>query len=334
MDKISIIIPLYNVEKYLRKCLNSIINQTYKNIEIILVDDGSTDESPAICDEYAKKDNRIKVIHKANSGVSSARNLGMRESTGDYIVFVDSDDYVSNDFCEVLYKGLKENDCDISCIGYNVVDVYDNITSSSSQITDLEDNEVVVFNDKEIIKELLEQRILKNFSCRLYKKDVLIDYQEGINYEDIVFSVKVFMNCKRLVYTNKCCYNYLVRNNSLTTKRSEKDLLDFFNAIYERYEIIRKNYPEFMLFNIKSLILSTLALSVQNISIERKYDTVNEKIDTLISIVNKYVQFNEKELLYMLNDYQKAAVYLMQYNVELYYNMLEERQNLKESGKI
>ena len=109
MDKlISVIVPIYNVEKYLTKCIESIINQTYKNLEIILVDDGSPDKSPIICDEYAKKDNRIKVIHKKNGGLSDARNYGMSLATGEYISFIDSDDYVTDDYIMTLYS-LIEN---------------------------------------------------------------------------------------------------------------------------------------------------------------------------------------------------------------------------------
>ena len=113
---ISIIVPIYNVEKYLKKCIDSIINQTYKNLEIILVDDGSPDNCGKICDEYAKKDNRIKVIHKENGGVSSARNVGVENATGEYIGFVDSDDYIEKDMYEVLINNLKKENADISII--------------------------------------------------------------------------------------------------------------------------------------------------------------------------------------------------------------------------
>lgn len=107
-DLISVIVPVYNVEKYLHKCINSILNQTYKNLEIILIDDGSTDNSGKICDEYALKDNRIKVIHKENGGLSSARNAGLDICSGDYIGFVDSDDYIAEDMYEYLYVNLKK----------------------------------------------------------------------------------------------------------------------------------------------------------------------------------------------------------------------------------
>ena len=112
MDKISVVVPVYNVEKYLRKCIDSIINQTYKNLEIILVDDGSPDKCGEICDEYAKKDNRVKVIHKKNAGVSSARNDGIDNATGEYIIFVDSDDWLEDNAIEIMVDKLNEYDYD------------------------------------------------------------------------------------------------------------------------------------------------------------------------------------------------------------------------------
>ena len=113
-DLVSVIVPIYKVEKYLGKCVDSIINQTYKNLEIILVDDGSPDNSGKICDEYAKKDNRIKVIHKENGGLSSARNAGLDVATGEFIAFVDSDDRIHLDFVEKLYRAIKEENADIA----------------------------------------------------------------------------------------------------------------------------------------------------------------------------------------------------------------------------
>ena len=111
--KISVIVPVYNVEKYLTKCVDSIMNQTYKDLEIILVDDGSTDNSGKICDEYVKKDKRFKVIHKKNGGLSDARNVGIKNSTGEYLSFIDSDDYIDNDMIECLYNACIKNNADI-----------------------------------------------------------------------------------------------------------------------------------------------------------------------------------------------------------------------------
>ncbi|MGZ5551627.1 MAG: glycosyltransferase family 2 protein, partial [Nitrososphaeraceae archaeon] len=122
-DKISIIIPVYNGVKYLPKCIDSVLNQTYKNLEIILVDDGSTDESGKICDTYSLKDNRIKVVHKQNGGLSDARNTGLKIATSEYIGFVDSDDFIESDMYEILLKTLYAYDADIvQCASYKIID--------------------------------------------------------------------------------------------------------------------------------------------------------------------------------------------------------------------
>ena len=120
-DLISIVVPIYNVEKYLEKCINSIIIQTYKNIEIILVNDGSTDSSGKICDIYLKIDKRIKVVHKKNGGLSDARNVGIENAKGKYIAFIDSDDFLDSDFIEILYNLIIEYNADVSCCKCNVI---------------------------------------------------------------------------------------------------------------------------------------------------------------------------------------------------------------------
>ena len=123
--KISVIVPIYNVEKYLEKCINSIVFQTYKNIEILLIDDGSTDKSSYICEEWKKRDSRINVVHKANGGLSDARNCGLNIASGEYVCFIDSDDYIENDYIEKLYKILIENKLRVSQCGINYINEND-----------------------------------------------------------------------------------------------------------------------------------------------------------------------------------------------------------------
>ncbi|MBQ4243839.1 MAG: glycosyltransferase, partial [Clostridia bacterium] len=140
MDLISVIVPVYKTEKYLDRCVNSIVNQTYKNLEIILVDDGSPDRCPELCDRWAEKDNRIKVIHQENGGMSAARNAGLRIAKGDYIGFVDSDDWIDNDMYEYLYILLINNQADYSTINYDIKKRETDRTENQNECINLLDN--------------------------------------------------------------------------------------------------------------------------------------------------------------------------------------------------
>ena len=156
---ISVIVPIYQVEKYIDKCLESIIKQTYRKLEIILIDDGSKDNSGKICDYYAMKDHRINVIHKPNEGVSKARNLGIEKSSGQYICFVDADDYISENYIEELYRLCIENDAEISICG--VINIKENIIKEKSKKIEK------VWNSNQAIKELFEE---KYFYCVMWAK--------------------------------------------------------------------------------------------------------------------------------------------------------------------
>ena len=223
---ISVIVPVYNVEKYLNRCVDSIINQTYSNLEIILVDDGSKDLSPKICDELAKKDNRIKVIHKENGGVSQARNCGISVANGDFIAFVDSDDWLELDMYEKLIQKQEENNYDVVLCGFNLA--YDN------EKFNVEEKSLNNFCKTKDITYLLRHENLKlernsysttnNINCYsiriLYKKEVLktLRFKENLNYmEDVRFLVELFLNKNIAVgCINDCLYNYYIRQSSLS----------------------------------------------------------------------------------------------------------------------
>ena len=170
-DLISVIIPVYNVEKYLKECLDSVINQTHKNIEIILIDDGSTDNSGKICDEYRKKDDRIIVIHKSNEGLSSARNDGLIHAKGKYIQFIDSDDYVNRDMLEITYSIIKKYNADVVTFSHYIL-------NDGKAICDCSKEEKVL-NKMEAMKELLLDNKIRNYSWeKLWKKELFQDIKE------------------------------------------------------------------------------------------------------------------------------------------------------------
>ena len=153
-DLISIIIPVYKVEKYIYKCIDSVLNQTYKNLEIILVDDGSPDKCPEICEEYAKKDNRIKIIHKKNGGLSDARNAGLKVATGKYIGFVDSDDYIEKDMYQVLYNNIIKTNSDISIVNLKEVKENEIIENNVK-----DEQNTIEYTKLEGLKKLIENKI-------------------------------------------------------------------------------------------------------------------------------------------------------------------------------
>ena len=245
---ISIIIPIYKVEKYLNNCLDSIINQTYRNLEIILVDDGSPDNCPNICDEYAKKDSRIVVIHKENGGLSSARNAGLDVCTGDYISFIDSDDFVSKGFIKVLYDSLTINKADISECEFS-----DFVDSEQDTIdnTDLnnKDNSIdsKVYSSREMQLNLLNDAYVNHVVVwnKLYKKSLFenIRFPNGKVHEDEYVTYKVFSEAKAIVYINKQLYYYRKSSNSITGSNFSAKRLVVLDA-YEEKKVFYKEDSE------------------------------------------------------------------------------------------
>ncbi|WP_413854238.1 glycosyltransferase family 2 protein [Candidatus Ruminimicrobium bovinum] len=225
---ISVIIPVYNVEKYLSRCIDSVINQTYKNLEIILIDDGSTDNSGKICDEYAIKDNRIKVIHKQNGGVSSARNIGLDVAKGNYIGFVDSDDYIENDMYEILYELLVRNQTDISCCNKFVLKKNKFVVSESFPTKD----GILSFDD--VLNDSKHDFYIWN---KLFNKNLIgnVRFNEQLTLgEDLLFTYQVLQKIRNIAFYKEAKYYYCDNSNSITRIRVFKK--EYINQIlfYEK----------------------------------------------------------------------------------------------------
>lgn len=239
MCKISIIVPVYNVEKYLKKCIESILLQTLKDIEIILVDDGSTDDSGRICDEFANMDSRIKVLHKKNGGLSDARNVGINHAEGEYLGFIDSDDYIDNDMYEFLYSNAKKYDADMSTCGiYNV--------HKGKETEKLPEYSKLV-NKKEAIELVLDGKLLvANAVSKLYRKELFksIRYPNGIIGEDAAVILKILDCCDKIHVDTSQKYFYYHREGSITSRSFTKKDLDIINVWEENELWINKNYPE------------------------------------------------------------------------------------------
>lgn len=212
---------------YLERCVNSILNQTYRNIEIILIDDGSSDKCPMMCDAYAKQDARINVIHKKNGGLSDARNAGLDIATGEYIAFVDSDDWIENDFIETLYRNAKTANADISIIGCTLV--WDN--GKRKMLS--HDKGYYIFDKENAIRELLGQ---KKFSCmvcqKMYKNKIFnnLRFPIGKFYEDVAISLPTFLAAEKVVTSGKAGYNYYQRSDSIVNSKFDKRKLYFLDC--------------------------------------------------------------------------------------------------------
>ena len=236
---ISLIVPIYNVEKFLPSCIESIMRQTYKNIEIILVDDGSPDSCPQICDEYAEKDERIRVIHQKNKGLSGARNTGIANAQGEYLVFVDSDDTVEPTMVEDLYTYATENDCAIVACGRNYV------FEDGQVICKITDETSKVYNFEDAMHEMNTFTLFDMSAwAKIYKKELFesIRFPEGKLSEDYYIAYKLFDMAQSIGYVAKPLYNYLQRQSSIS--RNKKINHDFAYAAKEQMDFLDSKYPE------------------------------------------------------------------------------------------
>ena len=249
-DLISLIVPIYNVEGYLRKCIDSILVQTYNNLEILLVNDGSPDSSGIICDEYAKKDPRIKVIHKENGGLSDARNKGLDIAVGNYIGFVDGDDYIEPDMYQTLYHLIKEYNTDLSMISYN--NVKNGITRPR-----VNTNTIRIFEKMEALQSIIIDKEIQSYVWnKLYKAEILQDirFPIGIMYEDVSTMLKIFKKMNNIVYFETPKYNYVFRENSIVNDYSHQKQEDCLSVVIDNYYEVEE-FPDLDKYRCYSVIL-------------------------------------------------------------------------------
>jgi len=267
-------VPIYNVENYLRKCIDSIINQTYNNLEIILVDDGSPDNCGKICDEYAEVDSRIKVIHKENGGLSDARNVGIDVATGKYIAFIDSDDYIDKCFIEYLCTLCKKNDAYIAECDF--VKFYDDKIEIIN-----DEKEEFIFNNKEMINRIYnEESYIKTVIVwnKLYKTSLFKDirFPKGKIHEDEFTTYKLYWNSNnRIAVTNKKLYYYRYNQESIMGSKFSLRRLDYIQALEERLKFF-KNKNQIDLYD-KTLELYAYRL-IEYYNLIKKY-VANSKIE-------------------------------------------------------
>lgn len=239
-DKISIIVPVYNVELYLEKCIETLVNQTYRNLEIILVDDGSPDNCPQICDEWAKRDKRINVIHKENGGLSDARNAGLQISTGEYISFVDSDDLINRNYIWALYYSMQSNDAEIAACDVKEFYVDNEIDTNKMEIETVKE-----YMPGEALEQLISGVGVRAVAWNKMYKRVLLEkefFPKGRFHEDEFFTYRIIDKAKKIVYVDSVLYYYRQRQGSIMTTVSIKHV-DALEAFVERLYFLKQKYP-------------------------------------------------------------------------------------------
>lgn len=311
MEKISVIVPVYNVENYLNKCIDSIINQSYENLEIILVDDGSTDSSGYICDQYKEKDSRIIVLHKINGGLSDARNCGLEVASGDYIGFVDSDDYINRKFYEVLYEGMKKTESKVAIA--NICHEFPDKMQRTNYKT------AVLKSTKQFFDVCIVGELMMSVCNKLFCKDLLLgkSFKKGKKYEDIYFFPDWVFDVRTACICEGAKYHYIERVGSITQSKFTPSMMDKIDASINLLTSIERNLPEQKIYGEFTLWWSCKSL-LEMILLEN--DLKNKKEEKIIrSYLLKMSFLIVKNPL--LSFKQKLATFILLGNKDLYFKL-------------
>lgn len=318
VPKVSIIIPVYNVEKYLRRCVDSVLNQTYKNLEIILVDDGSPDGCPAICDEYTLQDKRIKVIHKGNGGSSSARNAALNSDLlGEFVTFLDSDDWIEPDMYEYMLSLVDNYDAD-------VVEIKLQLAFSDNEKHIQSPEQIQVFWGEQILNEYMEVTTRKGgFSCciDLFKKEIIgnVRFREGKKCEDMDFKYLVLSQAKRYVKSNQVKYYYFQHGISISTGGLTKKDYEIYEAseiLYnltknEDYGTIRKNGKISLAKAPLSILAKMAYYGIADNSLSKK------------EVLKMWMPLHRKNLLILINSHIRISRKILSVLLAINYTLTE-----------
>jgi len=298
--KISIIVPVYKVEQYIHKCIDSILMQNFENFELILVDDGSPDICGEICDRYADKDKRIKVIHKENGGLSSARNAGLEIAKGDYIGFVDSDDWIEPDMYELLYGMCAEHRCDVAICSSQI--------HYSNKIVISSNHPFIIHDRNTAMKTMLEGKLYDEVVwTKLFKRNLLEDikFPVGMSYEDTAFTYKVIHKCKKVCFIGEPKYHYIKRDNSMMDRAVKEVKIDSVLIYDEMCKFMERYYKE--LYSLVILKLGNCSMVVLNlISMSGRFNEHKVKYYKVIGILNNYFYKTMS-----LKEYGKSVKFLL-----------------------
>lgn len=309
-DLVSVIVPIYKVEDYIHRCVDSILGQSYENLEVILVDDGSPDNCGAICDEYGLKDRRVKVIHRENGGLSAARNSGLEIVTGKYIMFVDSDDWLDLDTIQYLYQIIKEHRADVSAVG--LLSVFDGTEPEKN----IYSNKVKIYDKKQALETFLFNGQLSPCACgKLWKSNLWLKvrFPEGKLFEDQFTIYKILDEIERSVLSENKMYFYFKREGSIGHSEFSKRTYDLHDAIGDEYNYIINKYPE----TESNLIVAYITWEIVfiNMMIRSEY-----KDDQIVNKVRKIARKNIRKCMSCeyINRTRKIQIALFAYIYPLY----------------
>ncbi len=308
--KISVIVPCYNVEEYVEKCLQSLANQTYKNLEIIVVNDGSTDSTKAIIDRFCEGRDNFIVVDKQNGGLSSARNEGFKYATGELIGFVDSDDFVDADMYEHLYNNMQKEGADLSICGkYR----YENDVATPMQ----KEGIYLSMTGEQALKTLLMGNPYQNEAWdKLYKRELFdnLRFPEGKQYEDSAIMYRIMHACNKVVYDSTPKYYYLIRGSSITGANFSPKRMDYFEAGKKCLDYVQANCPQ--LTDYAAFRYVSIGLFLARDIILSKSDKFDDYLKAILSDVKKYSRMAEKSGLFTKK--QKVQLALLSINTSLY----------------
>lgn len=292
----SVIVPVYNVEQYLDECVKSLIQQTYRNMEIILVDDGSTDLSGMMCDEYAKMDNRIHITHKKNGGQSSARNEGLKQAKGDYILYVDSDDYISPDFLELMEQQLSIQPYDM--IIAKIVNFTD---GSNIKMKHIQKGNICLSPEQALENAYYQNLFDVSNGAKVIKSNIANEcpFQEGMIYEDFKNMYKLISKCDSVLYMSEPRYFYRQRVNSTMNSSFDNRKWILIDIARENLDFVKENYPNIIEAAVRRYVYSNFHILGRVIRIDNLYEESEKLRDNILTykrniLMNRRVCLKEK----------------------------------------
>jgi len=334
--KISIIVAVYNAEKYLHYCVESLINQTYKDIEIILVDDGSTDHSLPLCDDYAKKYDFIRVFHKENGGQSSARNLGIEKAEGDYLSFVDSDDMLHPQFCEIMVNVLNQTGLNIVACMRNKYDSYEKII-----VKDVEPSFKILDTKDIIFDEFIrwkKHRFINTLGTKIVRKDLVQKYrfiEKLRDEEDTTLVLSLFLECEKIGFIEEILYFYFLSSGSVT--RNKKNEIKNIGYLFESRksiieDLIKNNYP-YINQGVSNIFVKCLSEYIW--VLKPKDDFFEKERDALLKTFEPYEKYLEPYETYIYKAF-KDKKYFIVYTLlsKIGVNIYKSRKNKLSKSQI